>query len=189
VAGRPPSLDPRFENAPITQAEIKALKESKEPEKTAELLSRFQNQRTGSTSHPQNALLHQAFDAYELNRLGLNPTPKELAYLQAGAANGQEPARTKEFIRERQAQNARWHHDAQNTARAQESLERGKASSYWYERNLRSASSEREARTERAERRTDLQAKKEQHDLQREGAPRPTPDREQDGRDDGGRGR
>src|SRR5262249_22132705 len=96
VAGRPPSLDPRFENAPITQAEVKALKESKEPEKPAELLSRFQNQRTGSSSHPQNALLHQAFDAYELNRLGLNPTARELAYLQAGAANGQEPARTKE---------------------------------------------------------------------------------------------
>jgi hypothetical protein len=187
-----PSRDSRFEDAPLSKEEIAALKQTKEPEKAIEHLNRFQQDRIddGRVAPParSGALLFQAFDAKELDRLGLTPTQRDFVHLKEGAAKGQEIEYTREFIRDRQAQNARWFYDAEQTARAQERLERGNASSYWYTRFER-AHSDREARTERAERRTDIQMKKDQADRTREGGPRTVPGKERDGREDGGRER
>jgi hypothetical protein len=188
-----PSLDSRFEDAPLTPAEIKQLKVTKEPERANELLTRFHKERMddGRAARPdpsENGLLFQAFDARELDRLGLTPTRRDLDLLRDGATGGQELERTKAFIRDRQAQNTRWYYDAQQNARAQESFERGQASSYWYARFER-VHSDREARTEQAERRTDLQMKRDQAQQNREGDPRTNPGKEKDGREDGGRER
>jgi hypothetical protein len=191
--GRPPAKDPRFENAPITEAEIAALKEAKTPEAAARLLGAFQTTRVEDARLPRpgsaRSLLHEAFDAYELTRLGLTPTARDLEHLADGAAKGQELERTLEFIADRQAQNTRWHLDAPYAARQQEQLSRDQTSSFWYERNLKSAFHERDARTEKAERRTDLQQRREQGEQRREGGPRDSPGQQRDGRDDGGRGR
>ena len=177
----------------MTPTEIKRLKETKEPERANELLTRFHKERMedGRVAHPDGSgstLLFQAFGAKELDRLGLAPTQRDLDLLNEGSSKGQELERTREFILDRQAQNARWYYDAQQNARAQELFERDKAASYWYAK-FEGVSAAREARTERAERRTDLAMKKDQTDRNREGSPRTNPGKENDGRDDGGRER
>jgi len=209
---RAPSLDPRFAHAPMTRAEMEALQQAATPEGVYRLLgemheARLKDSRLPQTSgaHPEKALINQALTFREQTELGLRPTAPELAYMQDGAIRGQEHDRAREFIAERKAQNYRWFEhsrqwsrtasrpsrDTSQNARAlQENADRQRASSYWYQRDLNStASAQREAHTEKGERRTDLQQKAEQRQQLREGKSSSDRGQDQHSRDQGGRER
>jgi hypothetical protein len=185
------SPDPRFANAPITASEEQALRAAPNPEAANQLLGQMQEARLKDAPasqaahlHPGDALINQALSVQEQIRLGLKPTAQELSYLQAGAIRGQEFDRTTEFIAQRHARNDRLFDETRENANQQ------KARDYWEQRRENStASAQREARTEKAERRTDLQQLRAAMRERREQAAENEGNQGRQGRDQGGRER
>jgi hypothetical protein len=116
---QPLSPDPRFAAAPMSPDEMQALHRAATPEAVRQVLGQMQEARLKdgrlpqtSHPHPEKAEINQALTLKEQISLGLRPTAQELAYLQAGAMQGQEHARTMAFIIERQAHNDYWNQRA-----------------------------------------------------------------------------
>jgi hypothetical protein len=187
---------------------MKALEQAATPGVVSQLLGQMHEDRlkdgrlpTTSIPHAEQAHINQLHAQQEQLRLGMKPTAGEFAYIQAGAAHGQEQQRTNEFLAHRNAHNQRWFEHSRHWGRAQpardqaqpheqENADRRNARAYWYERKENStASAQREARTERSERRTDLQQAKTEVLQRRENKALGDRGQDQHGRDQGGRER
>jgi hypothetical protein len=200
--------DLRFASAPLTREEMQALGHAENEKAAGRLLGQFHEARLNDgrlveTPDPRalKAQINQALPRKQQVELGLRPTAEQLAYMQAGAIHGQEHARTMQFIAVRKAHNRQWFELARERMEASRDASEGahrqlaaaeqeRASSYWFQRELSSTpASERDARTEKGERRTDKQPQ----NSERREEPENSPERNGgDGRSPGdgsGRGR
>jgi hypothetical protein len=200
--------DLRFATAPLTRDEMHVLGNAENEKAAARLLGEFhearlQDGRLMETRDPraQRPQINQALPLKQQIELGLRPTAEQLAFMLDGAIHGQEHARTMAFIAERKVHNGQWFElarermqasrEASQTNRRQlEAAEQERASSYWFQREMKGApAAEREARTEKGERRTGKQP----HSSERTEGHEKSPERNgHDGRspgDGGGRGR
>lgn len=186
-------LDGRFDREPLTAAEIEGLRHAATSEQSAGMLGAYQETRQpGPTlAREKMILLDRALSEKEQIDLALKPTPGEHRYLEGGDADGTELGRTLEFLDHRLAQNARYQLDAEGAAREQQTLAGQQDRAYWYEKRERSLFTERDTRTEKSERRTDVGVRRAEIEARREGGPRQTINRDRDGREreDGGRER
>jgi hypothetical protein len=207
VAGLLPA-DARFATAPLTRDEMHALGNAENEKAAARLLGQFHEARLEDgrlagtpDAHARKAQIHQALPLKQQIELGLRPTAEQLAFMLDGAMHGQEHARTMTFIAERKAHNRQWFglaregmhalHEASETHQRQlEAAEQERASSYWHQRELKGApAAEREARTEKGERRTDKQPQSSERTEGRETRPERNGHDDRTASDGGGRGR
>ena len=188
---QPLSADPRFAKAPLTPAETLKLHQASTPEALNQLLGHMHEARVKDGHlppalglHAEKALINQALTPQEQIRLGLKPTAQELTSMQTNALQGQEFRRAMQFIARRHAQNDRWFDETRENASQQT------ARDYWKQRSQNStAAALRDARTEKGERRSDVQQLKATLQQRREqNAVRDGKDAEH-GRDQGGRER
>jgi hypothetical protein len=200
--------DPRFENAPLTRDELQALGNAENEKAAVRLLGQFHEARLKDghlveslDPRASKAQINHALPLKQQIELGLRPTAEQLAFMLDGAIHGQEHARTMAFIAGRKAHNREsfelarervqaLHEASETNQRQLEAAEQERASSYWYQRELKAMpAAEREARTEKGERRTDKQPQNSERTEGREKSPERDGDDDRSPGDGGGRGR